>query len=169
MKKDNKKINSLVSNGLTSNVDLETMLKELCLPMVGVFCVNTLPSKVIDGVYICNLSRDDQEGTHWVSWIVKNNNSEVAYFDSLNLEMPREIYNFLRKPSRGIIRNFEAIQGAGTAWCGMVCILFLFYMTYVENLNFPEKFIGFLDLFGKDLKKNGSVVSKMLSKVFNEL
>ncbi len=42
-------------------------------------------------------------------------------------------------------------------------------MTYVENLNFPEKFIGFLDLFGKDLKKNGSVVSKMLSKVFNEL
>ncbi len=50
-----------------------------------------------------------------------------------------------------------------------VCVLFLFYMSYIENLNFPKKFIGFLDLFGKDLKKNGSVVSKMLSKVFNGL
>ncbi len=56
-----------IGNGLTSNFDLEQMLKKLCLPMVGVFCVNTLPSKVSDGVYICNLSRDDQEGTHWVT------------------------------------------------------------------------------------------------------
>ena len=46
-----------------------------------VYSRDNLP-KIKDGLYIINLDEYSDNGTHWVSLWVKNNNINVTYFDS---------------------------------------------------------------------------------------
>ena len=49
----------------------------------GVYSRDNLP-KIKDGVYVINLDKYSDTGTHWVALYVHNNN--VIYFDSFSVE-----------------------------------------------------------------------------------
>ena len=49
----------------------------------GVYSSDNLP-KIKDGVYVINLDKYSDTGTHWVALYVHNNN--VIYFDSFSVE-----------------------------------------------------------------------------------
>ena len=49
----------------------------------GVYSRDNLP-KIKDGVYVINLDKYSDTGTHWVALYVHNNN--VTYFDSFSVE-----------------------------------------------------------------------------------
>ena len=60
----------------------------------GVFSGNKLPKKIKDGVYVINLNKYADEGTHWI--VLFCNRNEIVYFNSFGVEhIPEEIKKFI--------------------------------------------------------------------------
>lgn len=73
---------------------------------------------------IINLSKSNEEGSHWTSWF-KHFNKTVCYYDSFgNLPPPCEFVNYLSDCN--IYYNVEREQQFNTVVCGQLCLCFLF-------------------------------------------
>lgn len=89
----------------------------------GVYMRDKLPlkSKPIE-CGIVNLDDYKGAGTHWVAYVINNNNCE--YFDSYgDLKPPKELVKYFGK--RNIYYNYNKYQSYGSVNCGHLCLQFL--------------------------------------------
>ena len=121
----------------------------------GVFSRDNLPDKINDGVYIINLDKYSDIGTHWVA--LHLNNNDVTYFDSFGVEhIPKEIIKFIG--NKNIKTNIFRIQAYDSIMCGYFCIGFIDFIfkgkAFSEYTNFfsPNNFKKNDDIILSDLK-----------------
>ena len=112
-----------------TNVDINHILSQTSLrPMFrGTFSRDELkfirPRAGIEGGII-NLSRSDEDGTHWTAWF-KHPQRYVCYYDSYgDLPPPPEFVTYLS--NYDIYYNVGREQEFNSVICGQLCLCFLF-------------------------------------------
>ena len=108
------------------------------------------PNKINDGVYVINLDKHLDIGTHWIALYVKNN--DISYFDSFDVEhIPKEIKAFIK--NRNIKINIFRIQAYDSIMCGYFCIEFINFMLKGKSQT------EYTNLFSpNNLKKNDNII-----------
>ena len=115
-------------------------------PRFNGVCSRDNLSTIKDGVYVINLDKHSDIGTHWVALWINNNN--VTYFDSFGVEhIPKEIIKFIE--NRNIKTNIFRIQVYDSIMCGYFCMAFIDFMFEGKSLT------DYANLFSSnDFKKN---------------
>lgn len=114
--------------GLT-NFEINNALKPICNSFNGVFSSDTIPSNIVNGSIICNLSRADQFGTHFVTVIIKP--THILYIDTFGIPCHiAGIRNFMTSFNRPIYYNATQIQALSSAYCGYFAMLFCLQNDY---------------------------------------
>ena len=116
----------------------------------GVYSRDNLLKTKTNCVYVINLDKYADVGTHWIALYVKIN--EVIYFDSFGVgHIPKEIKKFIN--NKNIIANIYRVQNYDSIMCGYFCIGFINYMFAGRSL------IDFTSLFSPyDFKKNDKII-----------
>ena len=116
----------------------------------GVYSRDSLPNKIKDGTYVINLDEYSDNGTHWISLYVKNN--DITYFNSFGVEhIPKEIKKF--NGSKNVISNAFRVQAYDSILCGYFCIGF-------NNFTFKGKSLtDYTNIFSpNNFKKNEDII-----------
>ena len=103
----------------------------------GVYSRDNLP-KIKGGVFVINLDKYSNIGTHWVALYVRNN--DIAYFDSFGVEhIPEETKAFIG--NKNIQKKIFRIQTYDSIMCGYFCIGFIHFVLAGKTLtNFTNLF-----------------------------
>ena len=103
----------------------------------GVYSGDNLP-KIKGGVFVINLDKYSNIGTHWVALYVRNN--DIAYFDSFGVEhIPEETKAFIG--NKNIQTKIFRIQTYDSIMCGYFCIGFIHFVLAGKTLtNFTNLF-----------------------------
>lgn len=127
-------------DGLT-NVEIMTFLsgRKGMKNFNGVFASDNIPNALLSlssFSIICNLSRLNEEGTHFITIVYKR--GVVLYLDSLNLQFTinDDIVKFVT--SLNPISTFQigrGIQNVSRDTCGLYCIYFCMLFESVTNNN----------------------------------
>lgn len=131
----------------------------------GVFSKNTIPnyiSKLCEFSIICNLSNNDEQGTHFITIIYKN--KCLLFLDPLKLDMKNLFSDFFSNLniSKLLTLNYP-IQDMLTDTCGIYCIFFvLLFDQHLPILNL-QKFNAL------HLKLNDSICEKNIQLLKKEL
>ena len=97
----------------------------------SVFSRNNLPKKIKDGVYVINLDKIPDVGTHWIALFCNRN--ETVYFDSFGVEhVPEEIKEFVG--NKNIKANIFRVQANDSVMCGYFRIGFIDFMLAGKKL-----------------------------------
>ena len=106
----------------------------------GVYSRDNLP-KIKDGTYVINLDEYSDIGTHWVALYVQNNNNNVTYFNSFDVEhIPKEIKTFINCPLSSALQNKNTktnifrIQAYDSIMCEYFCMGFIDFMLRGKTL-----------------------------------
>lgn len=149
--------------GLT-NLYIERVMKKVSKIFKGVYSCNTLPNLKSQKKFsiIVNLSRDDQQGTHWVS--IFRNGKILLYYDSLGLPLTnRDINTFLCTINKEYDYNLFQNQCYDSYNCGFYC---LFFCLMVEKgMSFDE----FKALFSKNCRKNDMKIVELLTHALKKI
>lgn len=117
---------------MLSNYDILDLCSAKKIPLIGVYSKNILPIVCRNGSYIINLANSDENGTHWVSFVIRG---EVClYCDSFGCPPPQEVIKFCKLKCKRLIYNKTQIQSNTATCCGWFCILFIKVVS-----QFPEK------------------------------
>lgn len=145
------------------NFEVEKYGKEILgKNFLGVFPCDATPSnfkkKRIASI-IFNLSKHNQEGSHFVS--VLKVNDKYIYFDPLgNPCSNKYISNFLLNCTNEVLRNTKIVQSTTSMFCGIFCLAFL---KFCQNKNKSLSF--FLSKFDENLELNNNIaLNLVLSK-----
>ena len=103
----------------------------------GVYSRDNLP-KIKVGVFVINLDKYSNIGTHWVALYVRNN--DIAYFDSFGVEhIPEETKAFIG--NKNIQKKIFRIETYDSIMCGYFCIGFIHFVLAGKTLtNFTNLF-----------------------------
>ena len=103
----------------------------------GVYSRDNLP-KIKGGIFVINLDKYSNIGTHWVALYVRNN--DIAYFDSFGVEhIPEETKAFIG--NKNIQKKIFRIQTYDSIMCGYFCIGFIHFVLAGKTLtNFTNLF-----------------------------
>ena len=117
----------------------------------GVYSRNNL-KKIKDGAYVVNLDEYSDNGTHWITLYIQNN--DVTYFDVFRVEhIPKEIIAFIG--NKNIKTNIFRIQAYDSIMCGYFCIRFIDFMLAEKTLTeFTNHFSP------NNFKRNDDVILK---------
>ena len=102
---------------------------------------------------VINHSPGWEEEGHWVAAYVEGPEKKITYFDSLCVEVPESIQEWLDQ-FEGVERNTHRYQDGGVNNCGAYAIVFLYFMSL--GYTFPQ-FIDilnsnvFVDLFVNEI------------------
>lgn len=149
--------------GLT-NFYIERVMKKVSKIFKGVYSCNTIPNLKLHKKFsiIVNLSRDDQQGTHWVS--IFRNHKMLVYYDSLGLPLTnRDIKSFLCKINNHYNYNLFQNQCYDSYNCGFYCLLFCLMLE--KGMSFDD----FKDLFFKDCRKNDMKIVELLTHALKKM
>jgi hypothetical protein len=119
-----------MSEGITSDVDLQNLANKINVRLNGLYFKDELPQIPQEGHYIINLasSTDNSGGTHWCCFHLAKNHKAI-YFDPFGQPEPVDVSNFMMKWVRNkhnnIIRNNKVIQQLSSNFCGQYCLYFL--------------------------------------------
>jgi hypothetical protein len=97
----------------------------------GVYSSDNIPVSLTEAKYfsiVCNLSKESEQGTHFICLIRKN--EHILYLDPLAiyLELNSDISNFIRACDVKSVEKITApIQHEKSWYCGLFCIFFLLY------------------------------------------
>jgi hypothetical protein len=111
-----------------------------------------------DSYFIINT--DSGIGEHWISCCIKmsekTNSNIIYYYDSLAIPpVLKNIVSFINRNINGkLIVNSYQHQSAKSSFCGMYCVLFLYFM--YKNIPFDD----FLNLFSDDVDVNDRWIKK---------
>lgn len=113
-----------------SNHSIEAVLRRTCSDFQGVFSSDTLPSPQRSQFsLVCNLSKVDEPGSHFISIISFPN--FVLYLDSLGLPCTvSSIKEFLRQLGKPTFHNSLQVQDVSSDFCGLYCILFILHFSH---------------------------------------
>lgn len=105
---------------MVSNYYIDDVLKSF-KNFRGTFSSNNIPLLGKNECVICNLSKVEEEGTHFICLINKHNT--LYFFDSLNLPfIPNDIVNNFEYYSN-TCNISKQIQHYNSSFCGFYCIL----------------------------------------------
>ena len=119
---------------------------------------NNLPNKIKKGAYAINLDEYENAATHWVSLLVKTN--ESVYFDSFGVEqIPKELDKFINSDTTKRIKiKIFRIKAYDSIMCGYFCIEYINYMLKGKTLHYTNLFSP------NDLKKRTIELLKIIFK-----
>lgn len=142
-----------------SNIELEKLAQQvLGKQFLGVYPCDSTPKNSHKKSFsvIFNLSKHDENGTHFVA-ILKKNNS-IFYFDSFGKNCDNEfILNFINSLSDNYYFNNFQIQTQTSIFCGIFCLGFLLSC---QKLNYkPEEY---LNMFYFKKEKNDNIVTQFI-------
>lgn len=127
-----------------TNYDIENMLKNE-KNFKGVKMSDVLPEKIEDdGLYVVNLDKQKNNGTHWVGIYNNSKNDYVFYFDSFGSPPNNDTERFLRTSGKAIKINSSALQFLRSKACGFYVVYFLKEM---NKYNDPYKVLYSFDQF----------------------
>ena len=117
----------------------------------GVYSRNNL-KKIKDGAYVVNLDEYSDNGTHWITLYIQNN--DVTYFDVFRVEhIPKEIIAFIG--NRNIKTNIFRIQAYDSIMSEYFCIALIDFMLAGKTLTeFTNHFSP------NNFKRNDDVILK---------
>lgn len=144
---------------ILSNFDIEDVLKSLKVPLVCCVSKDQLPKKMKSGSYVVNMADSDNEGTHWVAFVIDKN--KTYYFDSFGEYPPKDVLKYCNKCTDFYVSR-EEIQNINSVCCGWYVIAFLHYM--YRRTNKKLALDTFLDMFDSDVTKNSTILDKYISK-----
>lgn len=105
---------------MVSNVYIDDFLKEF-KNYKGTFSSNNIPILANNESVICNFSKVDEEGTHFI--LLFNKKNIIYYFDSLKLGyIPTDIKDYFENYSK-VVDISKRIQNHFSKMCGYYCIL----------------------------------------------
>ena len=89
---------------------------------IGVFAADQLPERKKKGLYIVNLDKIENDGSHWVAMNIGSGKKKSFYFDSYGMPPPFE--HFRRFLRRGFRWNKKQLQHPLSTTCGQWCLYF---------------------------------------------
>jgi hypothetical protein len=148
--------------GIT-NKEIDLFLDKKVNFFQGVFSSNNIPAAVSNSKYfslICNLSREGEIGTHFVTVVGFPN--VVIYLDTFGVScVNKEIKKFLSLLNRPILYNNRQIQSYYSNLCGFYCILYVLYFDRI----FEDKKVSKIDFVSQNLMNNDDVCIKEIKKL----
>jgi len=148
--------------GLT-NKYVEDLGKLICGDnFLGVFSSDIQPQfqkKICKFSIIFNKDKHNQPGSHFVA--IYSNRSKLFYFDSFGKKCENKlIKKFIKKNLNGrkYIFNKTCIQDNQSLFCGLFCLEF------IKSQNKKIPFEKFINGFSNNLKRNDSIVTKMITQ-----
>jgi hypothetical protein len=146
-----------------TNFDLEDKMKEIKLPLVGVFSRNEIPSKLPIGNYIFNTNHSGSgKAGHWTCCIVYMDH--VMYWDSFGIGPLDELVKKAGK--KKIFYNDKIIQQLEASTCGYWCLAFFLWMQRVpirKGESLLDHYQKFIDKFeSKKQSKNEQILREFL-------
>ena len=149
----------------TSNIFLYDCMKRFSWSCFwGVFSSNDIPTQLhatSEFNIICNLSRKEEQGTHFIALIRKNN--VLMYLDPLALyiELNDDISQFISLCNCSeVIKLTTPVQHWKSWYCGYFCLFFVLY--YSDNIVCTK-----LKQFeNENIRKNDCICLHNLSHIF---
>ena len=153
-----------------SNIEIDNFLKSAGVQSFkGVYSCNNLPSEAevkewTNFCIICNLSKENEVGTHFIAIVVSKN--VIYYLDSLALNAT--IHNYIRKfidklDKEFIITLTSPIQEKNSLHCGYYTIFFCLY--YMNRLNTANAKINIIKFQRLNLLDNDNICIKNIQKL----
>jgi tRNA(Ile)-lysidine synthase TilS/MesJ len=123
------------SNGI-SNLYIDKILTPRCADFKGTFSADTIPKQLCgESVFslICNLSKEKETGTHFITIIARPN--FIIYIDSVGLACTNQnIRVFMANCKRKMYYNTNVIQHPLNDFCGYFCMLYcLWWDSAIKN------------------------------------
>jgi hypothetical protein len=147
------------NNGqILSNYDLINIGKKLNLNLT-VICIDELKDYNDNKLFIINLSKTTEKGSHWICYSIYNNNS--FYYDSFGRKPPIEIIEHLKKNNFYLMYNKKKHQDKNDYSCGWYCIFHILTLLY-NNFNF-RKTINILS----NKNNNNKIIEYFFDRLFN--
>ena len=157
--------------GGLSNIFLNNYIRPRCKNFIGVFSSDDLPSDplTLPCCLIANLSKRNQEGSHFVAMYI-NKKNQLYYFDSFIFLPPiwnKCLIKFLRpwieKNSFKVILS-QPIQSFRSLFCGWYTCAFC--LSVGSNLMTPQHFVK---IFVKNHKsENDKIVTHFIKEIENK-
>lgn len=147
-----------------SNLYIEKVMNKVSKNFKGVYSCNTIPNLKFYKNFsiIVNLSRNDEQGTHWVSIFRKG--KILLYYDSLGLPLTnRDIKTFLCRINKQYDYNLFQNQCYDSYNCGFYCLFFCLMME--KGMTFDE----FKALFSKNCRKNDLNIVELLTHALKQM
>lgn len=142
-----------------SNIKIETIAKNIKLNII-VICKDELKEQYPSGNYIVNLNNKDENGSHWVSFVIHQN--IAFYFDSFGAQPPQEFITYCKKFKLKLCCNTYIIQNINSSNCGYYCLGLIVYLHKNNAFNTSKKFISeandFINLFEDNTKLNDKIL-----------
>jgi hypothetical protein len=127
-----------------SNLYIDEVLRAACGPDYrGVFSSDTIPTELRSAdrfSFVTNLSRADEEGTHFVAVVARP--SHVLYFDPVGLPcIVPSILEFLNGCRRPHLYSSSPFQDpVASSHCGFYCMLYVMFFDSNFAPGFPIRF-----------------------------
>lgn len=146
-----------------SNRDLENIAKKCVKNFKGVYPSDSFPTLSVcdlkQSAIIFNLSPHNEEGSHFVSVYIKNN--EAYYFDSYGKPLENtDIKTFLNKHFHFIYYNSKKIQSETSIFCSLFSLSFLLFMQ-----NPKASYKNFIEMFSDCQQKNDIFVTHFIKNL----
>lgn len=146
---------------LLTNFDIEELCKEFKIPLVGCIPKDKLRQmRYKSGGYVINLNDSTQNGSHWTSLYVKDD--DCCYFDSFGVGPPLEVLRFCK--GKKLIINKDQIQNLNHESCGYYAIAFLYYMSRAKSNNLKTNLFLFAKPFDIDKTSNNDIILQVYLK-----
>jgi hypothetical protein len=136
---------------------------------IGVFASNNIPNQLLEEenfTIVCNLSRIQETGTHFISLIKRGN--RMIYIDPLGIyiELNNDISSFIEKCNPSILYKIkEGIQDIEKSFfCGLFCIYFS-----LDNNPLLERPPNLMPFESNDLIKNDCICLHNIAQYINSI
>ena len=117
-----------------TNLYIDSILYKYCANYLGCFSSNNLPlKKVKKSSLVCNLSKNTEEGTHFVAIIIDD--EKIFYIDSFGIPpYISGIISFIKNQHKKLYYLHNQIQPKKSVFCAFYAIMFVLSS---ENKDIP--------------------------------
>ena len=145
--------------GITNRY-IEDLMSKLPTNFKGVFSSDDIPLFTQSDVsFICNLSKRNEQGTHFIGVYISKN--YIIYFDPFGLECyVQNICKYLQIYNRQIVHSLSMIQHPSSLHCGYFCIGFVLAMNNNYSISMYQNIFN-----SKNLYLNDDIVCDFIVKM----
>jgi hypothetical protein len=144
-----------------SNIELINLFKKYKMPLTQICSKDVLIGLPKNGNYIINMADNADGGTHWTTFIIRNN--QCIYYDSFGEIFPNSVKTFVRKnPNIHLYYNTDQIQHIDASTCGFYCMAFINYCFHKPKDDLRYCLNMFNKQFVEDTKANDKILQKII-------